>query len=150
LSGGRRGLEIRAATGADTAGLSELLAAGGLVVAPQSLAERLAALRGESGIALLAADWGPPSGVIVLHWRATLEHPLATAWITTLLVAPDERRKGLGRLLLKAGAQAARAAGCGTLHLAAAPGQTALVSFCGRAGFAEVGAVFTRPLRRRG
>ena len=89
----RYGLEIRAATEADAVGLSELL---GSVVT----AERIASVRRSGGL-LVAMEWGPPSGVVAVHWFGSLEHDEPVARVSTLLVAPDARRRGIGRLLVK-------------------------------------------------
>src|SRR4051812_10655179 len=64
----RYGLEIRAATVADSAGLSALFGATGLTITQLTLAGRLDAIRQEQGAVLIAAEWGPPSGLIILHW----------------------------------------------------------------------------------
>jgi predicted N-acetyltransferase YhbS len=146
----RRGLEIRAATSADTPGLCELLNAAGHPTAPRALAERLDAIRLAPGTALLAAEWGPPSGLVVLHWYPAIgaDHP--TAQITTLLVGASERRRGIGRLLVKAASQAARVAGCGMLQLLVAPEQSDLQQFCRATGFSVAGTCFMRPLRKSG
>lgn len=145
----RYGLEIRAAAGTDAAGLSVLMRAAGYPTAPEVLAERLDALRQGSGAALVAAEWGPPSGLILLHWYRTLEADLPVAQVTTLLVGPEERRRGIGRLLLKAGAQAARSAGCGTLQLLIDPEQPTLHAFADATGFLGGGTVLVRPLRKK-
>jgi aminoglycoside 6'-N-acetyltransferase I len=111
---------------------------------------RLDALHQRQGVVLLALEWGPPSGMIVLHWYQTLSADQPTAQISALLVHPDRRRSGIGRLLVKAAGQAARAAGCGALELLA-PSQTAdLFDFCRASGFVETGPRFVRSLRRRG
>ena len=140
----RYGLEIRAATASDAPGLAELLQAGGV----RALAERLDALRHAPGTALLALDWGPPAGLVVLHWYRTLDADQPTAQITLLLVAPDDRRRGIGRLLVKAAAQAARVAGCGALELLAPSAQPELQAFCQATGFATAGSRFVRALRK--
>jgi GNAT superfamily N-acetyltransferase len=145
----RYGLEIRAATGADAAGISELFNAAGHAASPRAIAERLEAARSQPGATLLALEWGPPSGLVSLHWYRTLEADLAIAQITTLLVGADERRRGIGRLLIKAAAQSARVAGCGTLQLLVAPEEQALRRFCQATGFAEMGQCFVRPLRKK-
>jgi len=145
----RYGLEIRAATGAEAPGLSELLAAAGHPIPKHILAERLEAMRQEQGTALVALEWGPPSGLVVLHWYRTLESAQPIAQITTLLVGPDERRRGIGRLLVKAAAQAARVAGCGALELSAGTGVPELDAFCRATGFAEAGPRFVRALRKK-
>ena len=144
----RRGLEIRAATGADAPGLSALLAEAGQAIDPRALAERLEALRQGPGTALVALEWGPPSGVVALHWYRTLDAARPAARVTTLLVGPGERRRGIGRLLVEAAAQAARSAGCGVLELSAAPAGPGPDAFRRALGFVEAGPRFARPLRK--
>jgi aminoglycoside 6'-N-acetyltransferase I len=146
----RYGLEIRTAGSADAQGLCDLLQMAGPVISPRVMAERLEAIRQEAGGALIAAEWGPPSGLVVVHWYRTLDADQATAQITTLFVAPDDRRRGIGRLLLKAAAQSARVAGCGTLELVASADESELHAFCRATGFAETGMRFLRPLRKKG
>jgi aminoglycoside 6'-N-acetyltransferase I len=150
LLSSRYGLEIRTASSADAPGLFELLNVDDNGSTPRILAERLDALRQEQGVALLALEWGPPSGLIVLHWYRTLEAAQPIAQITTLLVSPDKRRRGIGRLLVKAAAQAARVAGCGALELLAPPERHDLNGFCQNSGFAEAGPRFMRALRKNG
>lgn len=147
--GSRYGLEIRAATSVDAPGLAELLGAAGRPIAAGDLAERIVALREAQGAALIALEWGPPSGLVVLHWYRTLDAAAPTARITMLLVGPDERRRGIGRLLLKAAAQAARVAGCDALHLVVEREQPALRAFCEATGFARAGSSYARPLRKK-
>lgn len=145
----RYGLEIRAASATDAAGLAALLQASGHSIAANDLAERLDALRLGSGTALVAIEWGPPSGLVVLHWYRSLMAPQPVARITGLLVGPDERRRGIGRLLLKAASQAARTAGCASLEMAASPDEDSMRAFCARTGFEPSGSLFTRPLRKK-
>ena len=145
----RRGLEIRAATAAEAPGLATLLAEAGHVIDARDLVERLAALRQGSATALVAVQWGPPSGLIVMHWYATLEGASPVAQITMLLVSEEHRRCGIGRLLLKGIAQAARTAGCSQLEIATASDALSLHAFCRATGFAEAGARFVRSLRKQ-
>jgi GNAT superfamily N-acetyltransferase len=145
----RYGLEIRAATSAEAPGLCELLSASGHEIAPRILAERLDAIRQAPGAALIAVEWGPPSGLVILHWYRTLEADQPTAQITTLLVGAAERRRGIGRLLVKAAAQAGRVAGCGALELLTRPDDQGLHQFCRATGFTEAGPCFVRPLRKK-
>jgi aminoglycoside 6'-N-acetyltransferase I len=146
----RYGLEIRAAMPVDAPGLVTLLAEAGHAGDARDLAERLVAIREAPGTALIAAQWGPPSGLVVLHWYPTLEEARPTAQITTLLVGVEDRRRGIGRLLLKAAAQAARAAGCGRLEILAAGDEVSLQEFCRATGFVEAGPRFLRSLRKGG
>ena len=147
--GNRYGLEIRAATGADAAGLAALLAEAGRRVDPHRLAERIDALRQDGGSALIAVAWGPPSGLVAFHRYHTLDADLAVARIDALLVGPEERRRGIGRLLVKAASQAARVAGCGALQIDVGPDRPDLRAFCAATGFTPAASSFERPLRKR-
>lgn len=145
---GRYGLELRGAAAADASGLAELFAAAGHRVSARALAERLEAMRGQSGAVLIAGEWGPPSGIIALSWRTTLAADRPAARIEHLLVHPDARRRGIGRLLLKAGAQAARSAGCDRLELSVEESAPSLEAFGTATGFVPNGAAFVRALRK--
>ncbi|WP_207191680.1 GNAT family N-acetyltransferase, partial [Paracraurococcus ruber] len=145
----RHGLEIRAATGADAPGLGLLLAAAGVALPAAALLPRLEALRQGAGTALVAVEWGPPSGLVTLHWHRTLLEDRPVARIDLLLVGPEDRRRGLGRLLVEAAAQAARNAGCAMLELAAPSGEASLPGFAHALGFAPAGPGFVRALRKR-
>ncbi len=145
----RHGLEIRAATPAEAPGLAILLAEAGLVLDPRDVAERLAMLRQGAGAALVALQWGPPSGVLLMHWYSTLEAPQPMAQITLLLVGQETRRVGIGRLLIKAAAQTARMAGCGQMEIMTPADAPSLHGFCQATGFAEAGARFVRSLRKQ-
>ena len=147
--GNRYGLEIRAATAADAAGLAALLEEAGRAVDPHRLAERLDALREAGGSALIALAWGPPSGLVAFHRHRTLGSDLAVARIDALLVGAEDRRRGIGRLLVKAASQAARVAGCGELHIDVGPDRADLRAFCAATGFTPGASVFERPLRKR-
>ena len=117
----------------------------GQVVPARLMAGRIGAVRSGGGAVLVAMEWGPPSGVVAVHWFGSLAQDEPVAQITTLLVGPDARRRGIGRLLVKAASQAARVAGCGVLEVAGA----GLEEFCGATGFVQDGARFVRGLRRR-
>ena len=87
---------------------------------------------------------------MVVNWARTLNEDLPAAQIILLLVAPDERRRGVGRLLLKAASQAARVAGCGSLYLtASASSDASLQAFCDATGFEVHGAIYARALRKK-
>jgi aminoglycoside 6'-N-acetyltransferase I len=146
----RHGLSIRTADSGDIDGLTELLATTGVTIARNQLAARLAAFHQQPGTILVADAWGPPTGLIAVHWHATLTADLQTGWISALMVDPARRRNGVGRLLLKAASQAARAAGCGDLVLDPALEADDLRAFCLATGFAPAGQVLARPLRKRG
>lgn len=145
--GNRHGLEIRAAAASDAAGLAALLGdAGGAA----DLAARLEALQRDGGTALVAVEWGPPSGLVAFAPLRTLDAPRPAGLITTLVVAPDSRRRGIGRVLLKAAGRAARQAGCDRLLVRLGPERDDLRAFCAAAGFTPDGQIQARPLLKRG
>lgn len=146
----RYGLSIRAAQISDAEGLAELLSTAGETVGKDRLAHRLTALLDQPGALLIADEWGPPSGVIAVHWHAVLTADLKVGSISTLLVAPERRRNGIARLLLKAASQAARSAGCGELVLEAPAEASDLRAFGLATGFEQTGETFVRALRKRG
>jgi GNAT superfamily N-acetyltransferase len=146
----RHGLSIRSADSGDVDGLSELLRTAGVTLARDRLALRLSAVQDQPGGVLIAEEWGPPSGLIAVHWHAVLTADLKLGWISALLVDPARRRSGIARLLLKTASQAARSAGCGELILSSAAGSGELRAFGLATGFVEAGEVFTRSLRKRG
>ncbi len=115
------------------------------------MAERLERVRAHaSGAALVAAGYSGLSGVIVLDWAPVLFDHRPVARVTALVVDPEERRRGIGRLLLKAASQAARTGGCDLMELAPMPGQDDMASFCLGTGFVARGTVFGRLLRKKG
>jgi aminoglycoside 6'-N-acetyltransferase I len=146
----RYGLQIRAATMDDGTAIAELFTSAGHPIPPSRIKRRLDAIHGGSGTVLLALEWGPLSGLVALDWAMTFDDDLPVARITTLLVAQADRRRGIGRLLLKAASQAARAAGCGTLSLALPDQASELESFADASGFEPTGRLALRSLRRRG
>ena len=146
----RYGLEIRAAAASDAAGLAVLLSETGAPVGTADVAVRLEALQRDGGTILVAVEWGPPSGLIALSPVRTLDAPRPFGLITTLVVAAESRRRGIGRVLLKAAGRAARQAGCDRLVLRVGPEQRALHAFCTAAGFAGAEHLFERPLLKRG
>lgn len=145
----RYGLEIRTALKVEANDLAELLNLTGHAISPADLTVRLEAMGRGKATALVALQWGPPSGLVVLHWYQTLTMAQPTAQITMLFVAPDERRKGIGRMLLKAASQAARVAGCGALEMVAEADGPELHGFCRATGLTATGTYFIRSLRKR-
>lgn len=146
-SGLRYGVEMRRAQAADAAELTRLLAQAGAGVSPVEAAERLEAMQARPDCAVLVTTgYGGLSGLVALHWAMVLHQARPVAVVTTLVVDVDERRHGIGRLLLKAASQAARAAGCDDLTVA---GDGALAIFCEATGFTRIGPTFTRSLRKR-
>ena len=146
-SGLRYGVEVRSAQLGDAPEFVRLLGNG----SARDMTVRLEQVRAHSaGAALVAVGYAGLSGIIALDWAPVLYDPRPVARITALVVDPDERRRGIGRLLLKAASQAARSGGCDRMEVVAGPGQDAVEAFCLGTGFAPQGAVFGRLLRKKG
>ena len=143
-TGLRYGGEVRAATPADAPELARLLATDA-----RAMADRLEAVRAHAPSAVLVATrYAGLSGMAALHWAPGLLHPRPVAQVTALVVDAGERRRGIGRLLLKAASQAARAARCDLLLVT--PAGEGMEAFCRATGFADHGQALERSLRRRG
>jgi GNAT superfamily N-acetyltransferase len=67
--------------------------------------------------AYLAETIGKPIGLLAVHIAPLLFYPRPLARITTLVVAVDERRRGVGRRLVAFARQLADEAGCDKLEL---------------------------------
>ncbi|MBI0534293.1 GNAT family N-acetyltransferase [Roseomonas sp. KE2513] len=142
-AGTRYGVDLRSALPADAPDLAALL--GGQARTVVSRLEAMA--RDPASAVLVATGWnGAVIGVIALSWHPSLTADRPLARITSLVVAEEERRNGIGRLLIKAGAQAARSAGCDLLE-AAPDGEGA--AFLAALGFTSAGSNLARPLRKR-
>lgn len=147
-SGLRYGVEVRGAVAADAPELARLLAQSGAVMTPGEAADRLDAMRARADCAVLAATgYAGLNGLVAVQWAPVLHAARPVARLTALVVDVQERRHGIGRLLLKAASQAARSAGCDVLE---AHGDGDLAAFCQAAGFAASGTMFGRSLRKRG
>ncbi|MBO1074779.1 GNAT family N-acetyltransferase [Roseomonas marmotae] len=145
----RRGVELRGAVPADAADLARLLGQLGYPTSPQEATERLATLlRDSQGSLLVATDYGPVVGFIALHWTPMPQERHPVARITALVVDEQERGRGIGRMLLKAGAQAARQAGCDVLELTAGTQRQEAHGFYRAQGFSDTATRFVRNLRR--
>jgi aminoglycoside 6'-N-acetyltransferase I len=147
----RYGIDIRGALPADAGDIAQLLRQLGYAVDPRQAAERLDLLARQSeGNVLVATDFdGSIIGLIALNWCVMLQQERPVARITTLVVDDRARRRGIGRQLIKAGAQAARVAGCDVLELTSAMHRAEAHEFYRSIGFADSALRFSRTLRKK-
>ncbi len=64
-----------------------------------------------------AGDGEPPAGVCQLRYRLTVWTGACDCWLEDLFVEAGARRAGLGRTLVEAAIERARARGCGRIDL---------------------------------
>ena len=98
-------LTIRPAAEPDAAALAPLLAALGYPASADAVAARLrrvAAYRGPVVALVAAAGDGSLVGLLTAHAFATVHADEPAALLTTLVVAPEARGRGVGRALVRA------------------------------------------------
>jgi GNAT superfamily N-acetyltransferase len=147
----RYGIDIRRAVPADAADSARLLGELGYPMTAREAAERLErSLRQADGTVLVATDWdGSVIGLVAVQWCAMLQQPHPVARIQTMVVDAAQARRGIGRVLVKAAAQAARTAGCDVLELTTGLQREAAHAFYRAIGFSETAKRFSRSLRKR-
>lgn len=83
---------------------------------PEWLAERMRELLAEGHTAIMLGGPGP-DGVAVLRFRPGIWTAALECYLAELYVAPAQRRRGLGRALLQAAIELARARGADHMDL---------------------------------
>jgi GNAT superfamily N-acetyltransferase len=108
----------------------------GYNVTAEDIRDRLSDLaRRQTDPVLLAVAAGEVDGLIALHWTPMLHAPAPVARITVLVVRDGARGKGVGRILVDAGATLAKRAGCRVLELTTAVHRTDAHAFYKAIGF---------------
>lgn len=138
---------IRSPVDADAPRLAGLLAQLGYPAEPRDLPRRLARLadRG-SAEAFVAEQDGRVVGVATAHALASIHAERDVAWLTTLVVAEDNRHKGVGRALVAAAEEWARTHKCERLSVTAALQRDGAHAFYQRLGFHHSGRRYTKAL----
>jgi ribosomal protein S18 acetylase RimI-like enzyme len=83
---------------------------------PEALAERIAELLAGGRTSVLLAGEGP-DGLAVLRFRPSIWTPGLECYLAELYVVPDRRGRGLGRALMQAAIEHARAEGADYMDL---------------------------------
>ena len=112
---------VRVASAADAAAVGALLDEfnrefGDPTPGPAQLARRIEQLIGEGDTAVLLAGCGP-DGLAVLRLRQAIWSDDLECYLAELYVKPALRRRGLGRALMRAAMELARARGAGHMDL---------------------------------
>jgi GNAT superfamily N-acetyltransferase len=133
--------EVRQATSADAADAARLLhdfnaEFGDVTPGPGPLTERLTELLDAGEVTILLAGPGP-DGIAVLRFRQAIFQATRTAYLEELYVAPAKRGEGLGRALIDATIDLARAEGAGWLEVATSEDDMAARGLYASAGFTD-------------
>ncbi len=142
-------MDVRSAVPSDAADIAGLLGQIGEAVLARTVVVRLEGMSRDSAV-LVATGFAPAIGVIALHWSRGLASNAGLARIDVLVVNKEDRRRGIGRMLLKSASQLARMAGCEVLEIVAGQCGDSGAGFLATTGFAGCGQLICRPLRRRG
>jgi GNAT superfamily N-acetyltransferase len=105
---------------------------------PASLTERIARLLCEGETVVLAAEEGP-AGIAVLRFRPAIWSEGLECYLAELYVVPERRREGLGRGLMEAALELARARGADSMDLGSEEGDRAAHALYESLGFSNRG-----------
>jgi GNAT superfamily N-acetyltransferase len=103
---------------------------------PDFLAGRVRRLLAEGETtALLATDGAEAHGLAVLRFRPALWKDALDSYLEELYVVPGRRGRGIGRALMEAAIELARARGAGDMHLGTSEDDTAARALYESLGF---------------
>ena len=103
---------------------------------PRALAERVRLLLSEGRTAILLGGAGP-HGVAVLRFRPAIFTEALESYLAELYVVPDRRGQGLGRALLEAAIDLARAEGADHMDLGTSEDDVVARALYERLGFSN-------------
>jgi ribosomal protein S18 acetylase RimI-like enzyme len=136
---GPTGLTVRVASTADAEAVGQLLhdfnsEFGEPTPGPDRLAERIRRLLAIGDTTILLGGTGP-DGVAVLRFRAAIWSDAPECYLAELYVVPQSRGRGLGRSLMGAAIEAARARGADHMDLGTSEDDVAARSLYESLGF---------------
>jgi GNAT superfamily N-acetyltransferase len=143
---GRAAVAIRPAVDDDAPELAALLGHLGYPADAADLPDRLLRLRSGGDDAFVAVLDGATVGLATVHTRAVLHAALPVAQLTALVVPPEVRGRGVGRALVAAAEQWARAQGADRLVVTTALHRADALRFYERLGFEHTGRRYVRKL----
>ncbi len=126
---------IRLATIGDALELSRLISPLGYPVGAEAIVRSWRAWEMEGNSALVVEGPGSLLGVVTLHRMTVLHRPKPVGRITSLVVDPGARRRGLGRALTLAAEDAFCRAGCGLVEVTSHMRRTEAHSFYEHLGY---------------
>jgi GNAT superfamily N-acetyltransferase len=139
-------VKTRPARPTDAAAIALLLGHLGYPNRAEEVAPRLGRLQEGDAVLVAEDDGGAVVGVAVLHRMSVLHFDRPLGYITALVTDPAKRRGGVGKRLLAAAEEWARAAGCYRLALTSAEHRTDAHGFYPACGFPLTGRRFGKDL----
>jgi GNAT superfamily N-acetyltransferase len=142
-------IAVRPAASADAAALAPLLGALGHPASADEVAARLSRLTAYTGPAVaLVAVRGEHDvvGLVTAHAFLSLHAAAPAVWLTTLVVAPAARERGVGRRLVRAAEAWAAAEGAVRVSVTSGAHRAEAHRFYEGLGYAVTGSRFTRTL----
>ncbi len=103
---------------------------------PEAIGKRIGQLLESGDVTVLLAGNGP-DGLALLRFRPSLWSESLDCYLEELYVVPDRRGKGLGRALMEAAMETARAEGAGYMDLGTAETDTAARALYEKLGFSR-------------
>ncbi len=138
---------VRPASGEDAAALVPLLEALGYPAGPDGVGARLPLLLDNpDATALVAVRDGGVVGLITAHSFTSIHAHAPIVWITTLVVAADARRAGVGGAMVGAVEDWARGRGATRVSLSTGLHRDDAHAFYQRSGYVASGTRFSRSL----
>ena len=140
-------LVVRTLRSSDLEPVSALLGELGYPASAREVAQRLARVERDAASCVLVAELeGRVVGMAAFHVIPHIELDRPTARLTSLVVAEEARRKGVGRALVDRVEAEARAAGCGRVELMTGDQRTDAHAFYDALGFADASRRFVKEL----
>ena len=140
-------LDLRGAVPADADDVAALLGALGYPCEAADAAERIATvLHNDRQALVVARHRGAVCGLLSLDFMYYLPLGTATCRVTALVVLPDARGHGLGRLLLRDAERRARLGGAARLEVTSAGHRTEAHAFYRACGFSDGAVRFVKLL----
>jgi ribosomal protein S18 acetylase RimI-like enzyme len=103
---------------------------------PEAMAKRIGELLESGDVTVLLGGAGP-DGLALLRFRPSLWSETLDCYLEELYVVPDKRGQGLGRALMEAAMETARADGAGYMDLGTAETDTAARALYEKLGFSR-------------
>jgi ribosomal protein S18 acetylase RimI-like enzyme len=143
-------MRIREARRSDAQAISVLLADLGYPSTTDAVASRLRTLSDDADSKVFVAEETDVIAVSMTHVFQPLEYENPWCALEAIVVAPEHRRRGIGRALIEAAEREAASRGCDGIVLGTASRRVGAHAFYASLGYQEVGLRFKKPIAHTG